>query len=99
MIEVRPAVNNVPNENVINRTLDGLSSLQRSILDALPGRDARPVPTATIMQKIGTRTGRPSNAERAAVSRSLSRLVQRGHAVCYSTEVCRPGKGNLWSKA
>ena len=92
-------VNNIPEQNNVDRAAD-LSELQVAILEALPKHDEKPVPTATVLQRVRAFAATsPTNAQRSSVSRSLSRLAEHGHALRYVPEMARPGRGALWSKA
>lgn len=89
------AVNNVPLCNVINRK--PLSLMQEGILRILPASNAKAVPTGTVLEGLGLLD--PTNAERAAVSRSLLRLWHRGLILRWDPELRIQGSGRRWTRA
>jgi hypothetical protein len=88
------AVNKITGRNVINR---GFSALQTAILGVLPtgaGKD-RCILVAEIFKRLGV--DRPTNAQRAALSRCLSRLAERGIVARWRSERAMQGDGSGWS--
>jgi DNA-binding transcriptional regulator YiaG len=77
-------------------TVTSVSEIQVTILKALPGRDALPIPVAVIFERLGIH--QPLHVHRASVSRSLARLAARGLAQRLNPEICRQGKGFLWRR-
>ena len=81
----------------------GLSPMQKAIFDALPD-DPRPTPNGThsrgmrptdLIETLGLPL---SNASRASVSRSLSRLRQRGLVLAWQSEIYVAGRGHRYTK-
>jgi hypothetical protein len=71
-----------------------VSRLQSDILSFLAVQ-TKPVPPKAIMAVLTD--GRPTRSQRVALSKSLLRLCARGLVRAYTTEVCRPGNGYLYS--
>jgi Fe2+ or Zn2+ uptake regulation protein len=74
-----------------------MSQLRKRILAALPVSPDAPVPTGKVMERMGI--SKPSNIERAVISRALARLAELGLVRRRRPEVRRAGHGNLWSRA
>jgi hypothetical protein len=87
------AVNNVQMSTFINRLPIALSPLQERILAALPLSPDQTIPTSVILRRIGIE--RPTGSDRAAVSRSLSRLWDRGLVQRWNPKPRRQGNGSL----
>src|ERR1700676_5529832 len=74
-----------------------MSQLRKRILAVLPLSPEAPMPTGEVMERMGI--SRPSNAERAAISRSLARSAEHGLVLRWHAEIRLSGNGNLWSRA
>lgn len=74
-----------------------VSGVQASILEVLPTRNRRPVPTSVIFERLGV--PRPTRSQQASLSRSLARLAERGSAQRWSPDAYLTGGGYLWSRA
>lgn len=88
---------NAPGRALFARRIMPVSHIQASILEVLPARNGRPVPSSVVFERLGVQ--RPTRAQQASISRSLARLAERGAVQRSSPDAYLRGGGYLWSRA
>ena len=89
--------NDDPRRALFARRIIPVSGVQASILEVLPTRNRRPIPTSVVFERLSVQ--RPTRAQQASLSRSLARLAERGSVQRWSPDAYLTGGGYLWSRA